>query len=315
MGKWFVFKDAKRFPRHRWFYYREGFSPLLVRWFIDKTGVREIFDPFMGVGTTVLEAALHGIPAGGSDAFNFAYFVAKTKLTNWEDIREGEDEWEWDPPFFTPSQILGPQYIKAVKARKKCGNDLCKLWMTAALSESMGVKKDGAVLRRTRPRNFFRVLARKKRWIEEDLKVRVPEIWEIHHRDARETPIRSEGIFTSPPYLNGVDYRKVYGIEASFALGKPEGSLITSYGKDYRQHKDTYMAELFRVFSNWEFEVAGIVIANLPTPNGEWELDKEIAIWFEERGFKAAIYRGRRMRANFSFAISHFHESLVLVEK
>ena len=316
LGRWFVFKEAARIPRHRWFYYKEGFSPALVRWFIERTKTKELFDPFMGVGTVPLEACLQGLWAGGIEAFNFAFFVAKTKLQNWDDIKWTEPKpFEWHPPFFSKEAILGPYLKEVERLRRQCGNDLCILMLTAALSEAMGIKRDGAVLKRRPVKNFFKILRQKEKIFRMDLKVKVPQHYEIFYGDARRFNVKSHAILTSPPYLNGVDYRKIYGIEAAFALGKADGMALPSYGKNYREQIDAYLNSLWQVFQNWEAEYIGIVIGNLATPQGEVEIDKRIAQWFEDRGYKTIIYRGRRIRANFSFAISHFHESLIFVEK
>lgn len=49
---------------HRWFRYREGFSPSIL----DKlNGHQRVFDPFCGCGTTLIEAKRRGISAVGTD--------------------------------------------------------------------------------------------------------------------------------------------------------------------------------------------------------------------------------------------------------
>src|SRR4051794_37267217 len=55
------FNESMHAMRHRWFPYKEGFSPSFVRAFLDRLrGGGRVLDPFSGVGTTALEAALTG---------------------------------------------------------------------------------------------------------------------------------------------------------------------------------------------------------------------------------------------------------------
>lgn len=67
---------AQRLPVHRWFRYREGFSPYLLDHFADS---RFRFDPFCGCGTTLLESARRGVWSAGVDINPLATFLARTK--------------------------------------------------------------------------------------------------------------------------------------------------------------------------------------------------------------------------------------------
>lgn len=76
------FVESMRRPRHRWFPYKEGFSPTFVQGFIKeftkaKSGI--ILDPFSGVGTTGLVAAKLGFSAVGLDVSPMAIFISKVK--------------------------------------------------------------------------------------------------------------------------------------------------------------------------------------------------------------------------------------------
>ena len=51
------FSQTSDLPIHNWFYYQEGFSPLLVKKILDKLSIKKglvLFDPFSGSGTTLL---------------------------------------------------------------------------------------------------------------------------------------------------------------------------------------------------------------------------------------------------------------------
>lgn len=65
-------------PIHRWFRYREGFSPALIT----KLGLgRRILDPFCGSGSIMVGAAQQGRTAVGIDVNPLAAFVSRVKLS------------------------------------------------------------------------------------------------------------------------------------------------------------------------------------------------------------------------------------------
>ena len=76
--------DIRNHPIHRWYYYKEGFSPKLPKLLVDKLKAgttKTVVDPFAGIGTTGL--ALRSHPAVktviGVDYSPFASFVGKAK--------------------------------------------------------------------------------------------------------------------------------------------------------------------------------------------------------------------------------------------
>jgi hypothetical protein len=72
-------------PRHRWYYYKEGFSPDLVSFAIKEANVKSrdvILDPFNGSGTVTLTAAQSGYHSVGVEVNPFAHFLSKVKETN-----------------------------------------------------------------------------------------------------------------------------------------------------------------------------------------------------------------------------------------
>jgi len=79
------FKQSMKLPRHRWFPYKEGFSPLFVKSFLKKYTKNEninILDPFSGVGTTAIESSILGFTSTGFDVNPLSNFIAKTKSIN-----------------------------------------------------------------------------------------------------------------------------------------------------------------------------------------------------------------------------------------
>lgn len=81
-----TFKDSLRAPVHRWFKYPAGYSYRLVEEKISRYCLNEkhwILDPFVGCGTTSIEAKRYGINSIGIEAHPFVHWVAKTKI-NWK---------------------------------------------------------------------------------------------------------------------------------------------------------------------------------------------------------------------------------------
>ena len=67
---------SQELPVHRWFRYREGFSPKLLTYF---TTPKRILDPFCGCGTTLVESSQRGIQSFGIDLNPLATFVTSAK--------------------------------------------------------------------------------------------------------------------------------------------------------------------------------------------------------------------------------------------
>ena len=77
--------DTLKMPRHRWYYYKEGFSPNLVEKAIEFSGITKkdiILDPFNGSGTTTLTSALNGYKSIGIEVNPFTSFLSKAKVNN-----------------------------------------------------------------------------------------------------------------------------------------------------------------------------------------------------------------------------------------
>lgn len=77
--------DTINLPRHRWYYYKEGFSPNLVNKAIDELHLGKedlVLDPFNGSGTVTLTSAMRGIPSIGVEVNPFTAFIARTKANN-----------------------------------------------------------------------------------------------------------------------------------------------------------------------------------------------------------------------------------------
>jgi DNA modification methylase len=84
------YENTLNLARHRWYYYKEGFSPLLVENAIEQTQVKKddlIIDPFNGSGTTTLTASMSGYNSIGIEVNPFTSFLSETKIKN-ADLKE-----------------------------------------------------------------------------------------------------------------------------------------------------------------------------------------------------------------------------------
>ena len=79
------FRESMQSPRHRWFPYKEGFSPSFVRSFLSEfapANSQNILDPFSGVGTTLLESSRLGYVTHGFEVSPMSFAIAQIKATS-----------------------------------------------------------------------------------------------------------------------------------------------------------------------------------------------------------------------------------------
>lgn len=84
-GGYSNYENSVNLPRHRWYYYKEGFSPLLVENAIQQVGVKHdeiILDPFNGSGTTTLTASTNNYKSIGLEVNLFTSFLSQAKSKN-----------------------------------------------------------------------------------------------------------------------------------------------------------------------------------------------------------------------------------------
>lgn len=76
------YESTIELPRHRWYYYKEGFAPSLVKAAIEQARVQPddlVIDPFNGSGTTTVTASTLGYQSWGIEVNPFTAFLANTK--------------------------------------------------------------------------------------------------------------------------------------------------------------------------------------------------------------------------------------------
>ena len=78
-------EDTTNLPRHRWYYYKEGYSPNFVQKAIEYSNISKddlIIDPFNGSGTTTLTSSLLGYNSIGIEVNPFTSFLSEAKIKN-----------------------------------------------------------------------------------------------------------------------------------------------------------------------------------------------------------------------------------------
>ena len=85
------FSQTSDIPIHNWFYYQEGFSPVLVKKILEKLSIKEgsvLFDPFSGSGTSILLGKELGLKTYGFELNPFSHHMikAKTQIYSKDDL-------------------------------------------------------------------------------------------------------------------------------------------------------------------------------------------------------------------------------------
>ncbi|MBU0591552.1 site-specific DNA-methyltransferase [Candidatus Micrarchaeota archaeon] len=332
-----------------------------------------ILDPFCGVGTTLLTAKQKNILSIGVDASQLAVFISKTKTDDYaeEDIGAVEifvtnklrslkntnlQKWQFelfDPRAVFPkrnyNQILAIR--EAIEQEEPRTRNLLLLALLSVLPQASIMLKDGGVLKIKKDKLaipakdvFKRKVKRMVRELRErDYSGYTPEVF-IGDARALETPTESiDLIVTSPPYLNNIDYSKVYGIELSLLhmskaeaeevrmrairsfIGKdmkvnemPEevgelGNQIPIVGSYFKDMEQAIM-EMFRVLSSGS--CAHVIVSNSIIHNTHVIVDEIFAEMAERIGFSdVEIIVGAERVADVRPQKVKTRESIVVMRK
>lgn len=354
----------KREPIHSWYYFKEGFSKGLVDIFIDRFNLNQdslVLDPFCGSGTMLLACKQRGIKSVGFDVSPFFVFVSNVKTRDYdlERLREGISEamtWKFE----RPKQLPKEKYVTKVFSRytledfvfyrdkivevqdEKIRNFLMLALVDSAIKASWAMK-DGAVVKvdkKGKPplKKYFKYKIKR---MFKDLKKTDLEPVETRTEvgDARRLNLDNEtidAVITSPPYLNKIEYTKIYNIEMYF-LGFPDSSLrsyvgsrvedtdVSELGLDENlplsakaYFKDMYssLKEMFRVCKN-DAKLA-IVIGGGCYPDRAIESDKITAELAERIGFEVRnvlVVRNSWCTRSRTIKVGQIRESIILLEK
>ncbi|RLG01505.1 MAG: hypothetical protein DRN49_01105 [Thaumarchaeota archaeon] len=331
----------------------------------DEFGINDewrILDPFVGSGTTLLVAKECGVNAVGVDAAPLAVFVSQVKTADYdlEELIRVKD-WLLSRPFKRPdlSDVSGfvkrfflkPSLEDIIFFREeirriddpKIRNFFTLALMNAAMKVSFAYK-DGAVLKVVKKpvppfRKFFRRIVKNMIKDLKRMKFRACDI-EVYLGDARRLKFLEDesfdAIITSPPYLNKIEYTKVYGIEYELFFGDVRVDPVRSFiglnpknisdpfpelnlpevAKAYFHDLKLCLEEMFRVLRNGG-KVA-IVVAGGVFPDRVVDSDILIADLAERVGFriKNLVAVNKRVATTRRvIKIGEARESIILMEK
>jgi len=250
------FIESLHCPRHRWFPYKEGFSPSFVKVFLqdfdpEPSGI--VFDPFSGSGTTSIVAGEMGRRSIGMDVSPLTTFIATAKAMTLTAREQGLLDQHIKilrtsrlmaecpaPDNETVKSYYHPAYLNAVLKIKKHFSDienykvrsLFKLAFLACLEPFSTHRKAGNGVKRKS--NF--TLSTDKRAALENCRTFMLERLEVISNDIKDTTS-----FTAP------EFREASSLDtAQHAQLEPISSLLTSppYANCFDYSK-IYMSELW----------------------------------------------------------------------
>jgi hypothetical protein len=285
--------EAATKPRHRWYFFKEAFSPEIVdRAVADIASDSEIVvvDPFCGSGTVPLQVALKGHRAAGLEVNPFLAFVARAKLTQCrketfearaEDVlalarkgrtsplvefstfsnaglgRDGKKKEKW--LFNRPVLEAFEGGWHAVEASDAPAQRLVKLCLLGAATEACNATKDGKALR-------YRMNWRAREFGSEDFIAAFEERVAVVAEDLQTTPLDPD---LAKVYLGDSRRRTLAG---SFRLCITSPPYLNSF--DYT---DVYRPELF--LGRWVKDMRDLRDLRLKTLRShvqvEWENPRE----------------------------------------
>jgi len=122
-----TFKDCFRAPVHRWFKYPAGYSFRLVQEKIREYSLGSgdlVLDPFVGSGTTLIEAMKARVPSVGVENHPFVAWVARVKT-----------RWDIDP---RAVKVLGDELLAGLGSREEDPDSLPELVKKCYSPENLG---------------------------------------------------------------------------------------------------------------------------------------------------------------------------------
>ena len=260
------FNESLRTPVHRWYGYKEGFSPSFVNGFISKysKSLEDIvFDPFGGVGTTGLEANKMGYRAYLMDVNPLGVFASAVKTKHYSDLEVSHIQKEmllfksvegWPVSVVINNKTVAKYFdgvtwnsllqIKSyiTEIKDKVVRDFFSLALLSLIEEISTHHKNGNGVKKKRlfpeplPFNGLKekMIERLSMYIDDIETTNLKGETTIFYQSNLEEyalPLKADIVLTSPPYANCFDYSKVYLTELWV------GGFFTSKG-DQKQFRD-----------------------------------------------------------------------------
>lgn len=361
-----TFVPNKNIPIHNWFWFKEGFSRDLVKLLIEQFSLTQqsvMLDPFCGAGTVALAGKELGVSSYSVDVAPLAILVTTSKTTDYdlESVRKATEELFSHPFEHQSFQGLNPFVRKAFAKhsledilffRKEIHSfedpQIRNFFTLALINAAMKISyafKDGSVVKiykRTDIPSFRRYFRAKVKRMIKDVERLVTKPCDVYVKeaDARRLDFLDEqsvdAIITSPPYLNKIEYTKVYFIEYELFLQQPRIDAVRSYiglstyvsgdpfpemelptaARAYLKDMRICLSEMFRVLKSKGR--LGLVVAGGVFPTGVVESDLLIARIAEDLGFrvdKIIVANKRVATTKRVIKIGEARESIVYLTK
>lgn len=360
LGGFATFVPNKKLPVYNWIYFKEGFSRDLVFLASKMFGLQDgiVLDPFCGVGTTLVACREKGIESIGFDVLPLSVFASRAKTRNYdaEELKNAArkllaDRFEKTRMEFLP--VMKKAFSKYAlediaffmeRIQDAGKEDVKNFLLLALMNAAMKVSyswKDGSVIKfrkSHKPPLRFMLKRTAKRMINDVEKMKASSAsCLVEQCDARRLKLEDErvdAVITSPPYLNQIDYTRVYEIENWFISGLHSKPPLRSYiGLDgdteffpelqlpaaanaYFKDMNMALQEMFRVCK--QGAKAAIVVGNAYFPDRIVDSDLILSCLAEQTGFAAE----RILVLNKRFALEErtkkkgiLRESMIVLRK
>ncbi|MCP8310183.1 MAG: hypothetical protein L6N94_01620 [Candidatus Methylarchaceae archaeon HK01M] len=365
LGRLVTFMPNKRVPIHNWFYFKEGFSRdftlLMFDWLQVKSG-DWVLDPFCGAGTSLLASKEVGVNVVGVDVSPLAVFVTQVKTEDYdlEEIRDSAKEIfskkfkSYDIKGLSPLTrrafsryslediLFFKEEIRRIEDHK-VRNFFTLALMNSANRVTYGYK-DGGVIK-----IFKRPVPPLKKMFKRTVKRMISNLKRAHFKgseikvdlgDARRMDFLQDNYFdsviTSPPYLNKIEYTKVYSIEYELFFRDVKFDNLRSYiglnpknvkdlfpelnlpeiAKAYLQDMNDSLKEIYRVMK--DCSKCAIVIAEGAFPDRIVPIDILMADLAERMGLKVeriVVVNNRVVTRDRTVKIGRARESIIVMRK
>lgn len=260
-----------------WIYpYKGKFHPQMIRALLNIIGLNPgdtVLDPFIGSGTTAVEAQLLGINCIGIDISPLCVIQSKVKTESIEVLQKIKEWKEWiikhiNPSFFTMKEANFEEALNSIPEEKV--RNFYKLAKLVAISDNARRGKDFST---AFLKNVELMVSSVSDYVDiiTQLKLSLGKV-NIEVGDARAISLPDEsidGIITSPPYSIALDYvaNDAHSLkDLGFELSEIREKIIGVRGKGqrkidlYNEDMEKSLKEMVRVLKSDKYAV--IVIGN-----------------------------------------------------
>ncbi len=329
LGEHATFVPNKKLPIYNWLYFKEGFAKDLVLLLTKEFGLQPgmtVLDPFCGSGTTLITCKKLSIDSIGFDVLPLSVFASHVKTRDYDtaELRRISVEL-FSQRFMKIKDKFPPILNKAFSkyALEDISFFLKQIWqieddtnknffLLALINAAIKISyawKDGSVIKIkkiNKPPLRFMFKRTVKHMIKDLERTSLSQAnCIVEQCDARTMKLDNatvDAIITSPPYLNQIDYTKVYEIENFFIGGLYQKPPLRSYiGLDtdveflpemdlpksanaYFYDMNLVLQEMYRICKPGA--MIAIVVGNAYFPGRIVDSDLIIAYLAESTGFK-----------------------------